>query len=140
VTDTVRIGYGAAEAFLDAGAHVTIISSSAERVKEAVARLNSPNVKGAHVDVRDEEAFVQVLRSTGPVDHIVYSAVDKIIRGRLEDVDIDEAKYLFGVKFWGSIILGKGECRNHQTHAAADSISFQPLRSTTLSNPVDLSP
>jgi hypothetical protein len=26
----------------------------------------------------------------------------------LEDADLDGAKHLFGVKFWGSVVTGKG--------------------------------
>ncbi len=51
---------------------------------------------------------MELLRSMAPVDHIVFSGVDKIIRGKLEDLDLDEAKHLFGVKFWGSVVIGKG--------------------------------
>ncbi|KAJ5233004.1 hypothetical protein N7468_005960 [Penicillium chermesinum] len=34
--------------------------------------------------------------------------VDKIIRRSLADADLDQAKHLFGVKFWGAITPGKG--------------------------------
>lgn len=103
------IGFSAAKAFLDAGAIVTVMSSSADRVEEAVARLASPNVEGAVGNVRDEEAFTQVLLDHAPVDHIVFTGVDKIIRGKLEDLVLEDAKFLFGVKFWGSLIVGKGK-------------------------------
>jgi NAD(P)-dependent dehydrogenase (short-subunit alcohol dehydrogenase family) len=103
-----RIGYGAASAFIDAGAHVTVISSNEERVKDAVKRLDSPNASGVAGNVRDEESFIETLKSLAPVDHIVFSGVDKIIRGKLEDLDLNDAKHLFGVKFWGAVILGKG--------------------------------
>lgn len=102
------IGYGAAEALLDVGARVTVISSSPERVRQAVERLDSPAADGAVGDVRDEAAFVDVLRSLAPVDHVVFSGVDKIIRGRLDELDLDEARRLFGVKFWGSVVVGQG--------------------------------
>jgi hypothetical protein len=59
--------------------------------------------------VRNEDAFVDVLRKLAPVDHIVFSSVDRIIRGRLEEMDLEEAKWLFGVKFWGAVVVGKGE-------------------------------
>jgi len=104
---TSGIGFGAAEAFLDAGAKVTVVSSNQDRVNDAVKRLNSSNASGVVGNVRDEASFVEVLRSLAPVDHIVFSGVDKIIRGQLEDLDLDEAKHLFGVKFWGAVILGK---------------------------------
>lgn len=70
-------------------------------------RLNSPNVSGLVGDVRDEAGFTKDLISLAPLDHIVFSGVDKIIRGSLKDADLDEAKHLFGVKFWGSVVIGK---------------------------------
>ena len=105
-----RIGYGAAEAFLDQGAHVVVISSSADRVAQAVEKLKliGPTVEGIAGDVRDEAAFVELLQKLAPVDHIVFTGVDIIIRGKLEDLNLDDAKHLFGVKFWGAVVVGKG--------------------------------
>ena len=85
-----------------------MISSSSDRVKEAVKRLNSPNVDGVPGNVRDEAAFIEVLQKLAPLDHVVFSGVDKIIRGRLQDMELDDAKHLFGVKFWGAVVVGKG--------------------------------
>jgi NAD(P)-dependent dehydrogenase (short-subunit alcohol dehydrogenase family) len=48
------------------------------------------------------------LTSLAPFDHIVFSGVDKIIRGSIAEADLSEAKHLFGVKFWGSVVTGKG--------------------------------
>ena len=107
-TSAHSIGFGAAEILLEAGAHVIAISSSEERVQDAVGRLNSPNAVGRVADVRDEAATTQLLLSLAPLDHVVFSAVDKIIRGPLADADLDGAKHLFGVKFWGSIVVAKG--------------------------------
>lgn len=59
-------------------------------------------------DVRNETTFVEVLKTLAPIDHLVFSAVDIIIRGKLEELDLDQAKNLFGVKFWGSVVIGKG--------------------------------
>jgi hypothetical protein len=86
-----------------------VISSNQERVNNSVKRLASPNASGAVGDVREEAAFVEVLKSFAPVDHIVFSSVDKIIRGKLEDLNLDDAKHLFGVKFWGAVTIGKGK-------------------------------
>ena len=58
--------------------------------------------------MRDEEKFIQLLVSLAPLDHVVFSAVDIIIRGNLAEADLDQAKHLFGVKFWGSVVIGKG--------------------------------
>ncbi|EPE31322.1 NAD(P)-binding Rossmann-fold containing protein [Glarea lozoyensis ATCC 20868] len=107
VGGTSGIGFGAAQAFLDAGSNVTVISSNQDRVNDAVKRLNSPNVNGLVGDVRDEGGFVEVLKGLAPIDHIVFSGVDLIIRGALEDLVLDEAKHLFGVKFWGAVVIAK---------------------------------
>ena len=96
---------------LDAGAIVTIISSSQDNVDKALSRLNNSNAQGRVGDVRDEEGFTKLLLSLAPLDHIVFSGVDKIIRGPLADANLDEAKHLFGVKFWGSIVVGKGNSK-----------------------------
>jgi len=104
---TSGIGFGAAQILLEAGAYVTVISSDSSRVDNAVERLASPNVQGKTGDVRDEKTFTELLKSLAPLDHVVFSGVDKIIRGSLADADLDEAKHLFGVKFWGSVVTGK---------------------------------
>lgn len=85
-----------------------MISSSQVKVDRAVQRLKSSDVKGHTADARDEAGLVDVLLSLAPVDHIIYSGVDKIIRGKLENLELDEAKHLFDVKFWGAVIVGKG--------------------------------
>ncbi|TVY38072.1 Short-chain dehydrogenase/reductase [Lachnellula occidentalis] len=107
VGGTSGIGFGAAQAFIDAGSKVIVISSNQGRVDEAVKRLNSPNASGIVGNVREEEPFIEALRGLAPVDHIVFSGVDKIIRGKLEELNLDDAKFLFGVKFWGAVTIGK---------------------------------
>lgn len=104
---TSGIGFGAAQAFIDAGANVVVISSNQDRVNDAVKRLSSPNVSGVVGNVREEDVFVEILKGLAPVDHLVFSGVDKIIRGKLEEMDLDDAKFLFGVKFWGAVTVGK---------------------------------
>lgn len=76
-------------------------------------RLGGQNVEGKVGDVRDEKGFTELIRSLAPLDHVVFSGVDKIIRGSFADADLDEAKFLFGVKFWGSVVVGKGESFLH---------------------------
>lgn len=140
LTNFSRIGFGAAQAFLDAGAIVTVISSNQENVETAVKRLNSPNASGVLGNVPEEKAFVETLKKLAPVDHIVFSGVDKIIRGKLEDLDLDEAKHLFGVKFWGAVIIGKGPYPISPSPPTSKSSthSLQPSRNTLSSPPADL--
>ncbi|KAK3984396.1 hypothetical protein QBC44DRAFT_388421 [Cladorrhinum sp. PSN332] len=109
------IGYGAASILLNAGAHVTIISSTQAKVDSAVSSLSSSSsnkIQGLVGDVRDEPTFTQLLLSLAPLDHIIFSSVDKIIRGALAGADLTEANSLFGVKFWGSIVVSKAVAKH----------------------------
>jgi len=38
----------------------------------------------------------------------VFSGVDKIIRGKLEELELEDAKFFFWFKFWGAVVVGKG--------------------------------
>jgi hypothetical protein len=124
---------------IDVGAKVTVVSSSAERVDQAVKRLGA-NSAGAVGDVRDERGFTELLRSLSPVDHIIFSSVDKIIRGPLESLDLDDAKYLFGVKFWGAVVIGKGKFILLMLEVMGSTQSLKPSLNTTSSEVADHSP
>lgn len=120
---------------------MTVISSSPARVNAAVQRLLQEhdslgaNIAGTVADVRGEAAFVEVLRGLAPVDHIVFSSVDRIIRGKLEDADLEEAKWLFGVKFWGAVVVGKGQSLTFDQKTYKNFLipfSFRPCVSLSL--------
>lgn len=109
-----RIGFGCARVLLEHGAHITVISSQQSHVDEAVSRLNdifvdsSPSpIQGRVGDLHDEAAFTTLLRSLAPLDHIIFTSVDHVIRGPLALAELADAKHLFGVKFWGSVVVAK---------------------------------
>ncbi|KAK3718379.1 hypothetical protein LTR37_005192 [Vermiconidia calcicola] len=101
------IGKGAAIALLEHGCHVTIISSSQDKVTAVLSDNDNPNLQAQVGNVRDEGSYTELLKSLAPVDHVIYSGVDKIIRGAIAEADLEDAKYYFGVKFWGSALTGK---------------------------------
>lgn len=83
---------------------------------DAVFRLNAhaakvdpslPPITGHVGDVKDESAFTDLLCSLAPLDHVVFTSVDRIIRGPLEQTDLPGVQDLFGVKFWGSVVVAK---------------------------------
>lgn len=101
---------------LEHGAHVTVISSHQSLVTDAVDRLNAhtsviksllPPARGCVGDLRDEVAFTDLLRSLAPLDHVVFTSVDQVIRGPLAEANLSDARHLFGVKFWGSVVVAK---------------------------------
>jgi len=107
------IGLGVAEAFLSYGASVHIIGYTQASLDAAIALLKSEYpeaadaVTGSTADVRDEAAITAALQALAPVDHIVYTAVDKRIRGPIGGENIEESQALFGVKFWGQVAVAK---------------------------------
>ncbi|TVY37443.1 Short-chain dehydrogenase/reductase [Lachnellula subtilissima] len=137
VGGTSGIGFGAAQAFIDAGSNVVVISSNQGRVDEAVKRLNSPNASGIVGNVREEESFLEVLRGLAPVDHIVFSGVDKIIRGKLEELNLEDAKFLFGVKFWGAVTIGKGlsALSTYTSYPPTEAEFFKAVKKYDIINP-----
>ena len=102
-----RIGFGVAEAVASLGSKVIIISSSSNKVSNALDRLQSAypdsTIEGHAVSVTDTEKFVEVLKGFGEIDHLVYSAVDLLVRGPPEEIDLVKAKEGFDIKFWGAV-------------------------------------
>lgn len=110
------IGFGCASVLLEHGAHITVISSQQDNVDDATSRLNAhaakidpllPPITGYVGDVKDEVAFTDLLRSLAPLDHIIFTSVDRLIRGPLEHTDLSSVQDLFGVKFWGGVVIAK---------------------------------
>ncbi|RMD40854.1 hypothetical protein DV735_g4285, partial [Chaetothyriales sp. CBS 134920] len=83
-------------------------------------------------DVRDEAHYTQTLLSLAPVDHIVFSAVDTIIRGKLADQDLDAAKHLFGVKFWGAVLTGKVVANGGSLTLTSGTAGLKPGRDAAI--------
>lgn len=118
---------------LEHGAHVTVISSQQSKVNDAVERLNAhasqinsyscPPAQGHVGDLRDEVAFTALLRSLAPLDHIVFTSVDRVIRGPLAETNLSDARHLFGVKFWGSVLVAKALAA-HDIVAAGGSFTL----------------
>lgn len=101
------IGFAVASAALAEGARVTIASTGAERLAQAAARLGGA-IDTAVLDITDEAA-VSAFLAGARFDHIVSTAGDwgKARRGPLADMDLNDARALFGVRFWGAAILAK---------------------------------
>jgi NAD(P)-dependent dehydrogenase (short-subunit alcohol dehydrogenase family) len=99
------IGFAVAERVLREGAQVTIGSSNAARVEDAVKRLG-PGASGAAVDVRDEASVAAFFTGNGPFDHLVFTAGDwpALRRGEsVAELDLARASDIFSVRFWGAV-------------------------------------
>jgi len=108
------IGFAVARAARDAGAHVTIASSNAVRVREAIVRLGGG--EGLGLDVTDEGAVAAFFAASGPIDHIVFTAADwaQVDHKPFAEIDLAAEATLFGVRFWGALAVAKhgAKCLN----------------------------
>lgn len=100
------MGLATAQAAADAGAVVTIASSSKERIDAALAQLPD-SCDGAALDVRDEAAVADLFARVGELDHVVFTAGDQADRRALAELPIEQARRTFDVRFWGAVTVAK---------------------------------
>jgi NAD(P)-dependent dehydrogenase (short-subunit alcohol dehydrogenase family) len=104
---TSGIGFAVAQAALAEGARVVVASSSADKVAAATERL--PEAIAHRVDVKDEASVQGFFDELGELDHLVFTAGDWERFGgqRLDQLDVQTAAVLFGVRFWGAATVVK---------------------------------
>lgn len=108
------IGYGVAKQCLSEGATVHIASSNTTRVTESVDSLKQtiPNaqVTGHICDLtsQDVEARLTTLfEAVGPLDHIVFTAGDKIPVAPVSDISLEAIQRAGHIRFAVPLLLGK---------------------------------
>jgi len=109
------IGYGVAKAsLLNRAAQVIIASSSAEKVDDAIKRLQA-DVAGAAVEgklsggvlnAKDSASVKAFFDNLGEIDHLVWSSGDPLRLG-YSGMDLDVNKDAFDVRFWGAAAAAK---------------------------------
>ena len=101
------IGFAVAQAAMAEGAEVTIASTNRGQARRGgrAARRGETAV----LDLTDEAAVAAFFAASGQFDHIASTAGDwgKARRGPFAEMDLDDAKALFGVRFWGAAMLAK---------------------------------
>ncbi len=103
------IGFAVARGALAEGARVVIGSRDSVRVDEARERLGA-GAAGVTVDVRDETSVAAFFDEVGAFDHLVFTAGDwDAIRrpGTVAELDFDDARAIFAVRFWGALAAVK---------------------------------
>lgn len=104
------IGLAVARAALGEGALVSIASTGAERLAAAAELLGG--VAWHRLDITDEAAVARFFADQPAYDHVVSTAGDwgKARRGPFAEMNLDDARALFGVRFWGAANLAKHAC------------------------------
>lgn len=103
---TSGIGLGTAEAVAKAGALITVVSSSQQKVDEALTILPEGS-NGFVADLGNEKQIAQLFEKIGKFDHLVFTAGDSLKFSDLPGLNIEEAKQSFNLRFWGAIMAAK---------------------------------
>jgi NAD(P)-dependent dehydrogenase (short-subunit alcohol dehydrogenase family) len=129
------IGYSVAEACLESSASVTISSSSPDRVSSSVASLkasypsdsNTPRVSGHVCDLSQpsvEKDIEKLFEACGQVDHIVFTAGDKLATIPLQDATYENIIRAGQVRFIAPLLVAKIGSRYLKNKTAESSIIF----------------
>lgn len=127
------IGFSVAEASLEYGAHVIISSSQSSRVNAAIDQLveTYPSAKGrisgyaCDLSSPSLEANIEHLFSQcgGKLDHIVFTAGDKLSMMKVEDATLERMQSAGMVRFFAPMLVAK-HGRSHLNPGPASSITL----------------
>jgi NAD(P)-dependent dehydrogenase (short-subunit alcohol dehydrogenase family) len=101
---TTGIGLEVARQSAERGAHVTVASSTQERV-DAALKLLPDGTDGVRLDVTDENAVRGLF--TREFDHLVYTAGDSMLIKPVTEVPVADARRYFDVRYWGALAAVK---------------------------------
>lgn len=111
---TSGIGYGVAEASLASGAQVTVSSSSQPRVDATVEKLKADfpdqKVAGYACDLSKptvEQDLEALFSKAGKVDHIVYSAGDKLAAAPIQEITYEKIVAAGQLRFIAALLAAK---------------------------------
>lgn len=111
---TSGIGFGVAEASLASGASVIVSSSNQSRVDAAVEKLKvdfpDSKVAGYACDLSQptvEQDIENLFSKVGEVDHIVYSAGDKLASAPIEEITYEKIIAAGQVRFIAALLAAK---------------------------------
>ncbi|KAF4472879.1 fusarubin cluster-dehydrogenase [Fusarium albosuccineum] len=131
------IGFGVAEAAVQNGASSVFISSSSQsKISNAIERLQSNNsaakaqLQGIPCNLGSadtlttevEKLFAEVSKS-GKLDHVVFTAGDKLAVGKLEDFTFDAIRQAGTVRFFAPIVIAQ-QLRKHLNESTTSSFTI----------------
>ncbi len=103
---TSGIGLAIAEMAAKEGAVIVVASSRRENVDRAVARLPE-GTEGYVLDLSNEEQVRDFFNHIGPFDHLAFTAGETLQVGELSEIDVEQARRFFNLRFWGAFMAAK---------------------------------
>jgi NAD(P)-dependent dehydrogenase (short-subunit alcohol dehydrogenase family) len=99
---TSGIGLGIATAVAERGATPIVASRRQSSVDRALSRLPE-GARGAVIDVGDAEALDRLADDIGPIEHLVYTAGEPLVLGKLTDLTPAAITDFFATRFVGAL-------------------------------------
>jgi NAD(P)-dependent dehydrogenase (short-subunit alcohol dehydrogenase family) len=103
---TSGIGLAVAQQANEQGAELVIVSSNAQRNKEAVKTLGG-RTQGYTLDLMDEQAIQTFFEKLGDLDHLVFTAGDQLHLNDLPATDLKNARRAFELRYWAALAAVK---------------------------------
>jgi NAD(P)-dependent dehydrogenase (short-subunit alcohol dehydrogenase family) len=100
------IGLAVAQQVAARGARAIIASSSADRVKQAVATLDG-KAEGHTLDLSNERDIKNFFQKIGDFDHLVFTAGDTLQLNDLVATDLAKARHAFELRYWAALAAVK---------------------------------
>src|ERR1700756_4439904 len=100
------IGLAVAQQAVARGAQAIIVSSNAERVKQAVATLDG-KAEGHTLDLSNERDTQNFFQKIGDFDHLIFTAGDTLQLNVLEATDLTKARHAFELRYWAALAAVK---------------------------------
>ena len=93
------LGLATAKAAAAAGASVIIVSGNQQNNDNALKELPAGS-KGYAIDLRKEDNIKAFFEALGEFDHLVYTAGENLRLININEMDINNAKEFFTLRFW----------------------------------------
>src|SRR5580693_7542722 len=100
------IGLAVAQQVVAQGASAIIASSNANRVRQAVAKLDG-KAEGHTLDLSNERDIQNFFQRIGDFDHLVFTAGDTLQLNELVATDLTKARRAFELRYWAALAAVK---------------------------------
>jgi NAD(P)-dependent dehydrogenase (short-subunit alcohol dehydrogenase family) len=99
---TSGIGLATAQAAARRGAEVVVVSGRQASVDRALAELPA-GASGRAADLTDSRRVRALFGELDDFDHLVFTAGEPLELVKLADMDVDQARQLFGLRYFGAL-------------------------------------
>ncbi|HEY8999931.1 MAG TPA: SDR family oxidoreductase [Mucilaginibacter sp.] len=103
---TSGFGLATAKAAAAENADLVVVSSRQSSVDKALSILPE-GTQGYAIDVSDERQVEELFKKVGEFDHLIFSAGETLQIGNPSDVNIEDSRKFFNVRYWGALMAAK---------------------------------